>query len=122
MGATSVTGIGMGMAYNQKGPGNNRNQFVPEVCPHVIAAGSATCAANAATVWFPDHLDAAAANYVVMLTSYDVEAAATHNVHVVTKHDNTASKFDYFTIYSETADDVVDWVVINKGLGLDVHA
>ena len=41
MGATSITGIsGPGAAYpGVKGPGNDRNVFVPTVGPNVVAAG-----------------------------------------------------------------------------------
>ncbi|MCK9458642.1 MAG: hypothetical protein M0R80_03300 [Proteobacteria bacterium] len=119
MGASSVTGVGQGVAANLKGPGNNRSFCVPQVCPHVVAAGVGTAAANSLTVTFPDALDLAAANYVVLVTALGA-GAATHNASVVTKHD-TSSKFDYFTIYSEGATDEIDWVVIRTGWGIDLH-
>jgi hypothetical protein len=120
MGATSVTGVGLGMANSQKGPGNNRDYFVPRNGPHVIASGTVTTAANVATVTLPDHVDLAAANYVVILQTVDAAAAA-RGVSVTAKTDNAASLFTSFSIISEAAIQVVDWMIINKGYGLEVN-
>jgi hypothetical protein len=120
MGATSVTGVGVGVANNQKGPGNNRDYFAPRNGPHVIAAGTVTTALTAATVTLPDHVDLPAANYVVLLTTVDAAAAA-RGVSVTVKTNNAAGLFTSFTIISEQAAQVVDWVVINMGFGLEVN-
>lgn len=120
MGATSVTGVGMGMAYNQKGPGNKRDQFVPMVCPHVVAAGTVTTAGNVATVTLPDHLDLPANRYIVMLTTEDAAAAA-RGVAVTAKTNNGSGLFTSFAIISEAAAQVVAWMVVNVGYGLEVN-
>jgi hypothetical protein len=120
MGATSVTGVGVGVANNQKGPGNNRDYFAPRNSPHVIAAGTVTTALTAATVTLPDHVDLPAASYVVLLTTVDAAAIA-RGVSVTVKTDNAAGLFTSFTIISEAAAQVVDWVVINMGFGLEVN-
>lgn len=41
MTASSVEGIGAGSAQRSglRGPSNGRNNFVPQVCPHIVAAG-----------------------------------------------------------------------------------
>jgi hypothetical protein len=68
MGATSVTGTGKGAAFNNKGPHNGRDQFVPLLSPHVVVAGTVTLANGTATVTFPVALAGAPANYVVIAT------------------------------------------------------
>jgi len=119
MGATSVTGVGQGVAANLRGPGNNRDFFVPRVGPHVIAAGTVTTAANVATVTFPEHLDLPANRYAVMLTTVDAAAAA-RGVAVTAKTNNGAGLFTSFAIISEAAAQVVEWVVVNMGYGLEI--
>ena len=121
MGAASVTGIGQGVAANLKGPGNNRNFNVPQNGPHIVAAGIATTdgGTGLVTVTFPDALPLAAANYAVVLTARGV-GAATHNASLTTKSD-TLSKFSSFIAYAETPGDIVEWMVVNVGWGLDLH-
>jgi hypothetical protein len=119
MGATSVTGVGQGVAANLKGPGNNRDYFVPRNGPHVIIAGTVTTAANVATVTLPEHTDLPAANYVIMLTTVDAAAAA-RGVSVTAKTNNVAGLFTSFSILAEAAVQVVDYVVINMGSGLEI--
>lgn len=117
MGASSVTGVGNGAALSQKGPGNGRNYFVPQVNPHVVAAGTVTLAAGTATVTFPVALAEAAANYAVMAIPDETIGTSLF----VTKAD-TNSKFSAFTVAetggASTAD--VMWVVVKAGFGLDV--
>ncbi|MCK9458641.1 MAG: hypothetical protein M0R80_03295 [Proteobacteria bacterium] len=121
MGAASVTGVGQGVASNLKGPGNNRNFNVPQNSPHIVAAGIVTTdgGTGLATVTFPDALPLAAASYAVILTARGA-GAATHNASLTTKSD-TSSHFTSFVVYAETPGDVVEWIVVNTGWGLDLH-
>lgn len=114
MGATSVTGKGRGAASGLKGPGNNRNYFVPQVNPHVVAAGTITLSSGAGEVTFPNALPLSEDKYVVMLT-----AEATTNTYVSAKNDNSDDQFASFEIAGGTTDDVM-WAVIKKGWGLEV--
>jgi hypothetical protein len=120
MGATSVTGVGVGVANNQKGPGNNRDYFVPRNGPHVIAGGVVTTAANVATVTLPEHVDLPAASYVVILQTLDAAAAA-RGVSVTAKTNNGAGLFTSFSIISEAAIQIVYWMIVNMGYGLEVN-
>lgn len=110
MGATSVTGKGLGAARTQKGPGNGRDYWVPQVNPHVVAAGTATLAAGTVNVKFPAVL--ADANYVVMVTPTETLANQAYVTSVATTG---------FTIaVSGGGTEEVQWVAIKAGLGLDV--
>ncbi len=118
MGASSVTGVsGVGSAekLGMKGPGNGRNQYVPLVSPHVVAAGSVTCSSNVATVVFPTPLAKAASNYVVMLTSFDASGANASEV-VVTAKTDVSGVFASFAVAATDAAQVVEWVVFTKGV------
>lgn len=112
MGATSVTGKGLGAARTQKGPGNGRNFNVPQVNPHIVAAGVATLASNAAAVAFSPALPEVPAHYAVV-----VMGVAAGDIYV-TKAGTTT--FTGFTITSANATGEVDWVVVKCGLGLDI--
>lgn len=115
MAATSVTGTGTGAAATQKGPGNGRNYWVPQVNPHVVAAGVATLDSSAHTVVVTfGPLPLAAANYAVLVTSETSTTGALY----VTKTD-TSSKFTSFTV-TGTGDGSVSWAIVSAGLGLDV--
>lgn len=120
MSATSVTGVGRGMAGNLKGPGNGRNYFVPQVTPHVVAAGQVTLATNVATVTFPAPLEGSETNYVVMLT-VSAAAGAGHEVAVSAKTDS-GGNFVSFAIQGAGASDNVMWAVMKAGWGLGVSA
>ena len=109
MGATSVTGVGPGAADGNKGPGNGRDQFVPLLTPHVVAAGTAVLAAGAATVTFPSALSGSETGYSVMLTPEAANLAS-----VSAKTDNSDSDFESFAI-AGTATDSVMWSVIKTG-------
>jgi hypothetical protein len=117
MGATTTTGTvppnnGAGGAWANKGPGNNRNVFVPLETPHVVCAGTITTATNAATVTFPTALPEVPANYVVLVTTVDASATA-RGVSVVSKAGSTT--FTGFVLVSEAAAQVVEWAVIRAG-------
>lgn len=117
MGATSVTGVsGAGMAYNTKGPGNKRNVNVPQICPHVVAAGEVALAAGVATVTFPSALSGSETGYMVFVTP-----AAAHLTTVSAKTDDADGNFASFAI-AGTGTDTVGWVVVKAGWGLDVTA
>jgi hypothetical protein len=109
MGATSVTGVGPGSAEaGVKGPGNGRNIYVPQVSPHVLAAGSGVLAGGALTVTFPSALAGSESGYVVMLTT-DAAVAA-----VAAKTDDADGNFASFDI-AGTGTDSVMWMVVNAG-------
>jgi hypothetical protein len=117
MGATTTTGTvppnnGAGGAWANKGPGNNRNVFVPLETPHVVCAGTITTAATVASVTFPTALPAAPASYVVLLTAVDASATG-HNVAVTAKSGSTT--FTGFAVISEDTIEVIEWVVISVG-------
>lgn len=114
MGATSVTGVGPGDAFpGIKGPGNERNIYVPLLTPHVVAAGIVATASNAATVTFTEPLAGSKSNYVVMVTA-DNTVAAAHGVTIHTKTDNGDGNFASFDIRSENATEAaVQWMVVS---------
>jgi hypothetical protein len=53
MGATSVTGVGAGAAEPNRGPGNNRNQYVSLLDPHVVYSGTVNTLGGTNTVILP---------------------------------------------------------------------
>lgn len=108
MGATSVTGVGPGDAFpGIKGPGNERNIYVPLLTPHVVAAGRVTLSGGAATVTFPEPLAGSNTNYVVMTTSL-----GTGNDAVSTMTNNSDGNFASFAISGTGTDDVM-WSVVS---------
>jgi hypothetical protein len=70
MSASTVTGKGGGAAYGQKGPSNNRDQFIPLAGPHIVIAG-ATLVTGGSTqkVIFPIALPLTPDKYAVIATS-----------------------------------------------------
>lgn len=56
MGATSVTGVGAGAAEPNRGPGNNRNNYVSLLDPHVIFSGTVYPNNGTDTVTLPSNL------------------------------------------------------------------
>lgn len=117
MGATSVTGVGVGSSEKSglKGPGNLRNHFVPVVSPHVVCAGTVTASSNVLTVTFPTPLSGGGAKYVVMLTVVD-SAINASDIVVTAKTDNTDGDFESFAIATQDAAQVVDYMVVSKGV------
>jgi hypothetical protein len=109
MGATSVTGVGPGAADGNKGPGNGRDQFVPLLTPHVVAAGTVVLAGGVATVTFPTPLDGSEVNYSVMLTPEAANLAS-----VSAKTDNSDGDFASFAVAGGATDNVM-WTVIKTG-------
>jgi hypothetical protein len=113
MSASSVTGKGVGAADDGiKGPGNNRNYFVPEVNPHVVCADHATVAGGGTIlVTFPSPLPLAAANYMVLLTPL---VSNSNDTYVSTKTD-VDGKFASFIITGAAG--TCGWVVVKRGFG-----
>lgn len=111
-GATTTQGTGPGAAWNNKGPGNGRNMYVPSVNPHIVAAGTATLSGGAATVTFPNALTGSETGYVVMLTS------ETANLSSVSAKTDSSGNFASFAIAGNGTDDVM-WMVVKAGFGLD---
>ena len=112
-GATTTQGTGPGAAWNNKGPGNGRNMYVPSVNPHIVAAGTAVLSGGTATVTFPNALTGSETGYVVMLTP---EAG---NLAYVSAKTDSSGNFASFTITGNTTNHVM-WMVVKAGFGLDV--
>ena len=109
MGASSVTGKGLGAAdHGVKGPHNGRNHFLASISPHVVAAGSVALATGAATVTFPAALENGKANYVVMATALSANGAS------VSSMTNVSGQFASFDL-AGTGTDTVMWVVCTVG-------
>jgi len=106
MGATSVTGVGLGAAWGNKGPGNGRDQFVPLLTPHVVASGRFHMAAGTGVVTFPAPLTGDHTNYAVVIT------AVGHTSYVSATTDDSDSNFASFTI-TGTSGDYVSWIVVS---------
>lgn len=115
MGASSVTGVGNGVAGTQKGPGNGRNFFVPQVNPHVVAAGEVALVGGTATVTFPAALPLGEEYYVAIAQSQTANRA------YVSAKTETSDVLTSITI-TGTGTDTVGWMVIKAGFGLDVTA
>ena len=56
MGATSVTGKGVGAAEPNKGPGNNRNNYASLLDPHVVFSGKAFPNNGTMDVYLPSNV------------------------------------------------------------------
>src|SRR5689334_19934187 len=70
MGATSVTGTGLGSADgHNKGPHNGRDLFVPLQSAHVVAAGTGTLGSGTLAVTFPTPISGGAAGNVALAES-----------------------------------------------------
>ena len=109
MGATSVTGVGNGAAdAGVKGPGNGRNHFVPQIGPHILAAGSGVLVGGALTVTLPSPLSGSESGYVVMVRSESANEAS-----ILAKTDDSDSNFVSFNIVG-TGTDAVMWMVASS--------
>jgi hypothetical protein len=118
MGATSVTGVGLGVASNLKGPGNNRDYFVPRNGPHIVLTGSATVGGGGSiAVTLPAPLTGGGASYMVMVSDRGAVAGATSYVKAA---DDGHGDFTEMTLYG-TAAHVLDYVVLTVGMGLEVN-
>lgn len=116
MGATSVTGKGPGHAFpGVKGPGNERNIFVPLLSPHVVEAGTVSLSGGVATVTFPSPLAGSHVNYVVMLT-VEASAGPAHEVAVTVKTDDGDGNFLSFAISGAGSSDDVMWAVMSGAI------
>lgn len=110
MGATSGIGVGNGAAtgVGMKGPHNLRNVFVPLAAPHVVVAGTATCATGTVTVTFPKPLAYDHTHYAVMLTD-----TSNHTAYLGTLTDSSG-QFASFVI-NANGSDVVHYSVVFTG-------
>lgn len=111
MGATSVTGVGKGSAYGNKGPHNGRDQFVSNLSPHVVAAGLAELTGTTLTVTFPTPLVGSKTKYAVLLTSAE---ASTTPAQVTTLTNNSDGDFASFEITNASGKDTF-WMIVLKG-------
>jgi hypothetical protein len=133
MGAASVTGVGTGSAERSglKGPGNGRNMFVPQLCPHVVASGVVTTDSSGwADIYFPQGpLPKSKDHYVVFITPKYAQVNLVDGTRPVdwstSKTNNSDGLFRYFSIWSERADDAYGadtfvYSVVTVGFGLDI--
>ena len=111
MGATSVTGTGKGAAFNNKGPHNGRDQFVPLLSPHVVLAGNITLTGTTGTVTFVAPMPSSKTNYVVMVT-----ATSGTTLPVVTTKTDVNSLFTSFVITGGSGS-TNDYMVCTVGHG-----
>ena len=113
MGATSVTGVGPGTAdAGVKGPGNGRSHFVPQINPHVVGSGTHTMGSTSDTITFPSPLAGSESGYCVFLTNDDSTATW------VSAKTDSGGDFVSFEITGGNTD-VVMWMVVNAGHGLN---
>lgn len=113
MGASYVAGTapGIGAANGGKGPGNNRNQYVPLLSPHVVAAGYANLSGTTLTVTFPTPLPGGYAKYGVFLTNAE---ASTTVSQVTARTNNGSGDFASFQITGASGKDAF-WMVVKLG-------
>ena len=115
-GAYTVTGAGQGAAYNQKGPGNGRNFFVPQVTPHIVATGvHDQTGGGTETVTLSAPLVSSATEYMVILTARE-NAVGDHYVDNETDAAGVMVSFDITTAGAGE----VNWMVVKTGQGLEV--
>lgn len=69
MGASSVTGVGKGAAEPNRGPGNNRNNYVSLLDPHVVYSGKLPATGGVATINLPSHLKDLPENLTCLVSS-----------------------------------------------------
>jgi hypothetical protein len=67
MGASSVTGTGLGEAGITRGPGNNRSSFYSNVDPHIVWHGKATLTEGSAVVNLPSNIQVPPSNLAVFV-------------------------------------------------------
>ena len=113
MGATSVTGVGPGSARaGVKGPGNGRNNLVQQINPHVVGSGTHTMVGSSDTITFPSPLAGSESGYCVFLTNDDDTSTW------VSAKTDSSGNFVSFEITGQSTD-VVMWMVVNAGHGLN---
>ena len=110
MSASSVTGKGLGTAMpNIKGPGNNRDQFVPILTPHIVASGTIACVGATATLKLP--VTGTTGQYIAIandLTTYSNAVGA-----VV----SAVSAAGYITVtFAGTGTDSIGYMLIKTGI------
>lgn len=104
MGASSVTGVGYGAAGMQKGPGNNRNYFVPLTDAHIVQQGTIYTDDGSVTVQLRSDVQDAPEKLMILCSgkawsvdknvtdgvclSFDIEGAKKTDIdYVVIKHE-----------------------------------
>lgn len=113
MGSSNTQGNGHGAATSQKGPGNGRNYYVPQVTPHIVTADYVTLSGTTKTVNFPKSLSGDKAKFAVVVTSDSATAC-----YVSARTNDSDGNFSGFTITGGSGAHV-SYVVVNNGLGLD---
>jgi len=111
MGATSVTGVGLGAAYGNKGPHNGRDVYAPLLSPHVVCTGLAALSGTTLTVTFPVALAGGAEKYVVLLTSAEASTTPAQ----VTALTDADGDFVSFQITNASGKDTF-WMVATRGV------
>lgn len=115
MGASSVTGTGRGGAWNNKGPGNGRDQFVPLLSPRVVHAGIATLADSgsdsAVTIHFPT-LDGVVGDYAFFCTPVGATGAIAAGGAAVSSFTTSAA---VITSDVDGGTHSVYWMIVKRG-------
>lgn len=109
MGASSVTGVGLGQARNQKGSEHVSVGVNKLVGPRVMAAGSQVFSGTTTVVEFPA-LSGEITDYVVMLTGNHATIP-----YISTALDDTTDGAWHFTATGANTS-TLNWAVIKKGL------
>lgn len=115
-GAYTVTGAGQGAAYNQKGPGNGRNFFTPQVTPHVVMAGVHDHGGPGTDTINLPPMAGPAASYMVMVSS----AVTGQTSMFVDNETDTNGVMTSFDITTVGAGGLVNWMLVKTGQGLEV--
>lgn len=110
MGATSVTGVGLGSAdKRQKGSEHMRLGAEKLIGPRIVAADDATLSGTTATIKLPN-LGGTAADYIVNVTDADTTAAGACAATLTMDATSTTVSL------KGPSGSVVYWCVIKKGL------
>lgn len=109
MGASSVTGVGLGSAEGAtKGAAGRQTLGVDHLIgPYIVKAGQVTCSSGAGSAVFP--LSGATGDYIVMTSNTDASApAATSGTIAIASGVATVS-------IVAAGSDVVNFLVVKKG-------
>lgn len=102
MGATSVTGVGAGAAEPNRGPGNNRNNYVSLLDPHVVLTGTVYPNNGEETVTLPSNLKDVPEKLTCLVAGKG---------HAVDKNLDGDGLVESFTIYGAKKS-ILDYIVV----------
>lgn len=104
MGASTVTGKGIGNAGLTRGPNNGRNQFFPMVDPHVVWHGTVEIVGDSplVTVYLPSSIRVPPTHLAVFCSGM---------AYCIDKGVDGDGNMDSFTVYA--AGDYADFIVVD---------